>query len=544
VNATFAAEPTLSELTCDVVIVGLGPTGSGLANILGAYGWSVVGLERDEDLYYSPRAVHFDDETMRIFQSMELDEEIAPTSEPFTEMQFISKARGRTLLNMKVGYQDRRYGHAGAWWFHQPTLERHIRDGMKRFSNVREICGATVSTVTQESDWATVVATMTDGKELRVRARFVIGCDGGRSVIRKAAGLTLESLEFEQPWVVVDTKTRTGAKDPQLPRCHQQTCNPKQPVTYVPLAGPYYEFQFMVPKDKTEREATDPEHVRRQLREYVDLNTIDIIRIAYYTFHAVWAPSWRNGRILLAGDSAHQMPPFLGQGMCSGLRDAHALGWRLDLVLSGKASTRIFDDYEAERRDHVVKLIKGAMFLGSVIQTRNRLVAFLRDVLMFKTSRNIKAAEEAFYGTAVRKEPLSLGFLGTNRRKLAGTLGFQPSVVNARGERCLLDSVGGPDFYVAARAGTLDGNHRDLEALQQAVPCRLVEFGPSASGAIVSDADGELTKWFDAADIDFAIVRPDRYVFDGGRAADFASVTNRLRSLIGASQARIPVGVG
>ena len=128
-------------LGCDVVIVGLGPTGSVLANMLGKQGWLVVGIERDEDIYYAPRAVHFDDEIMRIFQSMGLSDAISRTSEPFSEMEFLGRARGKPLLRSKVGSQDQRYGHAGAWWFHQPTLERHFQNGLKRFPNVTALHG-------------------------------------------------------------------------------------------------------------------------------------------------------------------------------------------------------------------------------------------------------------------------------------------------------------------------------------------------------------------------------------------------------------------
>jgi 3-(3-hydroxy-phenyl)propionate hydroxylase len=513
------------HMQCDVAIVGLGPTGAVLANILGQYGWSVIGIEREEDLYYAPRAVHFDDEIMRIFQWCGLAEEIAATSEPFTQMQFRLVPGGKPVLNMAIGSQDRRYGHPGAWWFHQPTLERHFHDGLKRYPKVTALYGTTVRAVTQDAQGATVVAQNRDG-EVAVRARYVIGCDGGRSFVRKEAGLPLDSADFDEAWVVVDTKTRTGAKHPTLPRDHQQTCNPRQPVTYVPLAGPYYEFQFMVMNGKSEREATDPSLVRRQLRDFVDLDTVEITRIAYYKFHALWAGRWRNQRVILAGDSAHQMPPFLGQGMCSGIRDAHSLGWRLDLVLNGAAEA-LLDDYETERSGHVQHIIRGAMLLGRVIQTRRRWLALLRNHLMFMPARLLPPVRRLVYSLANRKRPLAGGCLGRKHR-LAGQLALQPLVSRADGARILLDEVLGRDFAVLARRNALAAGRPAMDALGKRLPLKLVEFDAQPSANCVGDPDGTLRRWFEREDLDFVLIRPDRAIFDAGRAQAFDAVAADL----------------
>ncbi len=515
------------HMQCDVAIVGLGPTGAVLANILGRYGWSVIGIEREEDLYYAPRAVHFDDEIMRIFQWCGLAEEIAASSEPFTQMQFKLTPRGKPVLAMPIGSQDRRYGHPGAWWFHQPTLERHFHDGLKRYPGITALYGTTVRAVTQDARGATVIA-QSGGGEVSIRARYAVGCDGGRSFVRREAGLPLDSADFDEAWVVVDTKTRSGAKHPTLPRDHQQTCNPAQPVTYVPLAGPYYEFQFMVMGGKSEREATDPALVRRQLRDFVDLDTVEITRIAWYKFHALWAGRWRKQRIILAGDSAHQMPPFLGQGMCSGLRDAHSLGWRLDLVLKGAAGAALLDDYETERSWHVRHIIRGAMLLGRVIQTRSRWMALLRNQLMFTPARLIPPFRRLIYALANRKRPLGVGCLGRNHHRLAGQLALQPVVSRADGVRILLDEALGRDFAVLARKGGLDGARRALQALRKRLPLKLVEFDAQPSADCIGDADGTLSRWFDRHGIDFMLIRPDRTIFDAGRARAFDAVAADL----------------
>ena len=518
------------ETEFDAIVVGLGPTGAMLANLMGQSGHSVLCVERDADVYYAPKAVHFDDEIMRIFQSAGLDEEIARTSESWTQMAFLTAPHAKPAWLNWVGTQDRRYGHAGAWFFHQPTLERQLRAGLERFPQVQCLLGATATQLRQDEQGVTLTLTQLDGSERKVHGRFLVGCDGGRSTIRRLAELCLDTSDFDEPWVVVDTKTRSGGKHPGLPPIHQQICVPAQPVTYVPIAAPYYEWQFMVTGNKTEREATDPLFVRSQLREFVDLDTIEIIRIAYYKFHALWARKWRNGRVVLAGDAAHQMPPFLGQGMCSGIRDADSLSWRLSLILNGFAGTDLLDDYQAERSAHVQHIIKGAMFLGRVIQTRRRLVAFLRNLFLFRFANMVPAYARFIMYMTNRKRPLERGWLGKNRPKLAGTLSLQPTVATAAGDKVPLDSLQGQGFAIVARAAAAQMIEDRLPSLGDCLSVRLIPFANQPQGKTVGDIEGRLTKQFNENAIDFLVVRPDHYIFDGGRARDFATVAGQISS--------------
>ena len=520
----------------DVVIIGLGPTGLVLANLLGRRGWSVVGFERDADVYYAPRAVHFDDEIMRVFQELGLQEEMRQSCEPFKYMEIKLKPGGKSIFRTKVGVQDRRHGYEGAWWFHQPTLERHLRAAVERHPTVFPYFGASVTDVSQDEDGVAVTATMPDGETRTVRARFAIGCDGGRSFTRKAAGLVLDSEEFDEAWVVVDAKTKTGEKDPTLPTNHYQCCNPRQPVTYVPLAGPYYEWQFMVVDDKSEREATDPILVRRQLRAFVDLEKIEIMRIAYYRFHALWGQRWRNRRIILAGDSAHQMPPFLGQGMCSGIRDAQSLAWRLDLALKGCEYATLLDDYERERCEHVRHIIRGAMFLGNTIQTRSRLKAILRNNLLLRPCSAVPILNKLFMWVANRKRPIENGFFGQNRKRVVGRLFPQPVVTRSDGPPILLDELLGQGFAVVARRGAIVSLPIEVRDMAEQLSIRMVRFAASSDPGVVGDGSGALETWFEKADADFAIVRPDHYVYDAGRAEEFAGILQAFLTSIPAMQ--------
>ncbi len=514
-------------IRCDVVVVGLGPTGATLANVLGRYGWSVVALARESEVYCSPRAVHFDDEAMRVFQSIGLSAAIGAACEPFREMEFAPRTQAKAILRWEVGSPDRPYGHAGAWWFHQPTLERQLRDGVARFAGVAPRYGVEVTEIEQDSEGVTATAVDGRGQPCVVRGRYLVGCDGGRSFVRSRANLSLGSLDFDQPWVVVDARARCGGKEPSLPPLHRQICDPRQPVTYVPVVGPYYRWEFMVTGDEAGRKPTDADVVRERLRQFVDPDKLDVIRIACYRFHALWAERWRRGRVILAGDAAHQMPPFLGQGMCSGIRDAHALGWRLDLVLRGAAGEGLFDSYERERCQHVRDVIDGAVFLGRLMHTRSRLTAFLRNWLLFRPARVSKLIRGFILAKANRKRPFAAGFLGTNRPDLAGHLSVQPRVVGGGGT-VLLDDVLGDHFALLSRAGSLDGHAGPIERLGRTVPLRHVQFADRTSGCRVGDCDGSLRRWFDRERVDFVLIRPDRYVFDAGGARDFAAVVDRF----------------
>jgi 3-(3-hydroxy-phenyl)propionate hydroxylase len=516
------------QIECDVAIVGLGPTGATLANILGQYGWNVVGLERSQDVYYAPRAVHFDDEVMRVFQAIGLSDPIAKTSEPFREMEFAPAPTAEALLRFRVGSQDHRYGHAGAWWFHQPTLERQLREGLGRFSNVRAYYGAEVVGIAHDRDGVTVTCCDIQDERYSVRARYLIGCDGGKSFVRSHAKIALESAGFDQPWVVVDAKARCGGKEQTLPPIHRQICNPRQPTTYVPVGGPYYRWEFMVVDGAPEQVATDSSRVRKLLTEFVDCDKVEVIRTAYYTFHALWAHRWHDGRIILAGDAAHQMPPFLGQGMCSGIRDAHALGWRLNLLLSGVADACLLDSYEQERRRHVHDVIAGAVFLGRIIHTQSRMVALLRNWLFFRPLRMSMLLQRWFYATANRKRPLSNGFIGTNCQKLAGHLAIQPHV--QLGDRLVpLDGLLGNDFALLSRAGSLDRADATIQELGRIVSLKHIEFGDKYSGAMVQDNRCTLSQWFDRHQVDFVLIRPDRYIFDAGKMDAFGSVLHAFQ---------------
>jgi 3-(3-hydroxy-phenyl)propionate hydroxylase len=517
--------------TFDVVIVGYGPTGEVLANILGMAGHSVCVMESEQDIFYSPKAVHFDDEIMRVFQYIGLSETIKDHVKPFTTMEFLRKPGGKTLCSFNIGSQDRRYGHEGAFWFHQPTLERDLRDGASQFENVKALNGVKAVRIEQQDGKVTVVyKNTTTGEKNGVTARYAVGCDGGRSFVRNSMNIPMTSWNFDQPWVVVDVKSIDGKEIPGLPERHRQILDPAQPVTYVPIGGPYYEWQFMVTDGRPKDSACDPFDIREKLKAFVDLEKIEIIRIAYYTFHALYAEKWRKGNVFIAGDAAHMMPPFLGQGLCSAIRDAHSLGWRLDMVLKGLANDSLLDSYQTERLPHVQALIKGASFLGRMIQTRNRAAALIRDRLLFPAINILPSLKHLSYGYANRKLPLKGGFLSSTS-KLSGSLFIQPQVCDRNGRTVLLDEVLGKGFALISKEGVLDGYKPLIEELTEKLPMVFTVVGTRVSNGISGITPCYsigLNNWFSEQGVDFAFIRPDRIIYDAGRAEDFETKAGKF----------------
>jgi len=362
----------------DVAIVGYGPVGAVLANLLGQAGLDVVVVEPTLDVYHLPRAAHFDDEAMRVFQGIGLAEAVLPHTTPVLGMDFVT-ADGEVLFGFSSEDRPKRHGWEAGYMFHQPGLERTLREGVERFPAVEVRLGHEVVGLTQTGDVVTLaVRELATGTDTGVRARYAVGCDGARSFVRRALGIDLDDQGFDQPWLVVDTLLRDDATC-SLPERVLQICDPARPATFVPNAGRHRRWELMA-MGETPEELLEPATIARLLAPWVTVGRdVDIERAAVYSFHALLATEWRRGRVLLAGDAAHQMPPFLGQGMCSGIRDAANLAWKLAMVLDGRASDQLLDTYQPEREPHVRAITELAVTLGGILQTTDTEVAKARD---------------------------------------------------------------------------------------------------------------------------------------------------------------------
>lgn len=354
----------------DVCIVGLGPTGATLANLLAQYDLSVLVLEREADIYPLPRAVHFDDETMRVFQAVGIAEALSEKVLVNPGMKFVSP-RGEQLLDWPRPKEITSLGWHASYRLHQPDLERLLREKLKGQPNVDVRMQTSVRTIEDLGAHARVVAhNHIDDNAHNFEARFVVGCDGANSITRREMNANIEDLGFNERWLVVDVLLYQPR--PDLGDHSIQFCDPDRPMTYCRNPGARRRWEITLHPSETEAQVTKPEWIWEKLARWIGPEEGEIERQAVYTFKSCLSKTWRRGRLFLAGDAAHLTPPFMGQGMCTGIRDAANLAWKLAAALSHFAPARLLDSYQQERAPHARAYIKKAIELGRVINALNQ----------------------------------------------------------------------------------------------------------------------------------------------------------------------------
>ena len=484
-------------LECEVAILGYGPVGATLANQLGAAGLDVVVIERDVDVFPLPRAIHFDGETMRVFQSLGLRARVEAISRPGLKgMHFVNALDEVLLVRAGTGL-DGPQGCANNHYFHQPELEAVLREGVARFPNVRVLAGREATSIEAGSEGVRVALDGGDGGAPReVRARWLVGCDGGRSPTRRAIGATTEDLGLHQPWLVFDAILE---RDVGLPDHTVQRCDPARPMTLCCVTGARRRWEIMLmPGDDPEALAR-PENVWPLISRWVTPADARLERSAIYTFHSVIVHGWRRGRLMLAGDAAHQTPPFLGQGLCAGIRDTANLWWKLACVARGRAPDALLDTYESERRPHVRAFVELAVRLGDVIQATDPAVAAERDRRFLQGEAKVFEFPQPGLGPGLHRGPLG------------GTLFPQPRLPDGR----LLDEVVGAGFAVIGEAAALDAADATTRARWR-----------DAGAAVLRDPGGSVGAWLRAHDATAVVLRPDRYLLGASRdPAGLAEVT-------------------
>ena len=491
---------------CDVAILGYGPVGATLANQLGAAGLRVVVIERDTQVFPLPRAIHFDGEVMRVFQSLGLRAAVEAISRPGTKGMHFVNADGRVLLVRGGTRLDGPQGCANNHYFHQPELEAVLRDGVARHPGVTVLTGHEATSIAETPHGVRIAVDGGAGAGVdAVEAGWLVGCDGGRSMVRRAIGATMEDLGLHQPWLVFDAILERD--DVDLPDHTVQICDPARPMTMCCVTGRRRRWEIMLmPGDDPETIAR-PEQVWPLIARWIGPAQARLERSTVYTFHSVIASGWRRGRLLLAGDAAHQTPPFLGQGLCAGVRDAANLWWKLERVVRGAAPESLLDTYEPERRPHVHAFIDLAVRLGDVIQATDPAVAAERD------RRFLQGETQVFEFPAPSLGP------GLHDGALGGTLFPQPRLADGR----LLDEAIGNGFAVIGEPATIDATDAATRARW------------SAGGvAVVREPGPAIGDWLRSHGVRAVVLRPDRYLL--GAAADAGALA--------ALSARIPVAAG
>jgi 3-(3-hydroxy-phenyl)propionate hydroxylase len=369
-----ASSEANSELpsTCDIAIVGAGPIGLMLANLLGAAGVNVVLVEQNDGLVGLPRAIAYDPETLRLFALIGLFDAIADGLVQDPEVVYLN-ARGVKLMEMAPPRSA--YGHSQLGTFYQPHLEQVLLAGLARFDSVGALFNHHVTSISQDQlGVEMLVETPTGTRSLC--AKFLVGCDGGNSSTRDWIGSRLVGSTYAERWLVLDTRIDNHGVDNIT-----FFCDPRRPAVRLPAVGSRVRWEFMQLPGENPDELASDESVRRLLEPFVDFSAVEIERRVVYTFHARVADRWRKGRVFLAGDAAHLMPPFAGQGMNSGMRDVANLAWKLAAAVAGRAGDEILDTYEIERADHVRAMVNLSRRLGRVIMPTNSAIAAARDAV-------------------------------------------------------------------------------------------------------------------------------------------------------------------
>lgn len=529
----------MKNLVFDVAIVGYGPVGVIAANFLGMYGIKTVVFEKETDVYHLPRAIGFNHEIMRIFQQIGLEKQIESVTTPVDGVEFLNRHH-EVMFEIELNKTCSTHGFSPNYVFYQPDLETKLREGVKRFDCVTVHLGHAVEEIVQDRDGVTVVVKDSiHDRSYQVWAKYVLGCDGARSITRQLEGIKLHDFGFHQRQLVVDTLLTEKVT---LPSRVQQLCDTRRPGVFVHSTNNHRRWEFVLDKNETKEDMERPEKVKELLATYwLDPNKLKVIRAIVYHFHSLIALQWRSDRIFIVGDAAHQMPPILGQGMCSGIRDAQNLCWKLNLVLQGLAPDRLLDTYQTERLPHVQEIVKVATRAFKIFKTRNLLVALVRDTMLQilrRFSNNSK-----FQNIGSDMPPLTRGILARAEGKpqsVAGQMFIQPQVLTNTGELVLLDRVLGTGFaIVGLNTDWLDAITPESQAFLTSLSIKLISVVPaeicdrlsSHRVEIIRDTSNQITAWL-AKQQEIVIIRPDRHVFGICDRHNLNSTIAQLRSFL------------
>ncbi|MBE1549615.1 2-polyprenyl-6-methoxyphenol hydroxylase-like FAD-dependent oxidoreductase [Mycobacterium sp. OAS707] len=500
----------------DVVVVGAGPVGLALGRMLGLQGHDVLILERWPQPYPLPRAVHFDDEIGRVFQAMGLSAEIKAISDPVPDFYEWRNAAGDALVRIDWSGTGP-CGWPTASFFSQPELERTLASAVERMPNVTLHRGATVVDVDDRGTDVKVTFQANERQTVDVYSRFVIGCDGANSFVRDRMGATSHDLGFFFDWLIVDT---IPLDQQEWSPMNWQLCDPARPTTVV-SGGPgrrRWEFMRLPGEDLEVLNTTD--RAWELLRPWgrTPENT-RLERHAVYSFAARWADRWNSGRLAIAGDAAHLMPPFAGQGMCSGLRDAANISWKLDRVLRGKSARALLDSYTSERSIHLQHAITMSVELGKVICVLDDAQATERDQRMIAAGadprRVLPVTALPVLGPGVTAD-------GIDHAPLRGTLLPQFPVAH-QGRVDLLDNATGPSALLLIHGDDASVAGLSMDLLQGS-GVQVMTIAETGSPDLV-DQNHCWTEWFNHNEVECVLVRPDRYIFGAlASAADLAQL--------------------
>lgn len=496
--------PSHDGFDADVAVIGYGPSGLAASLKLAHHGIRVMAFERERSVYPRARAVTVNDWTMRCFQSIGLDEALARTMDPTAALRWLTY--GRQEL-MRVDFPPSRFGrHPRSYAIYQPAMEEVLRAAGESLAPALSVhYGSEVVDVTQDRQGAEIgVRELATGDTRRIRARYVLACDGGSSATRERLGIPLLGETGETQWVVIDARVKRW-----WPQRHILTfwSDPQRPVVDIALAQGNHRWEFPLAAHESVQDFDTHDKLWPLLRSLgVSPDDIEIHQHAFYKHHVRHAQAWRSGRVFLVGDAAHLMPPWAGAGMQSGIRDAFNLGWKLVEVLQGRLPERLLDSYETERAPNVERMTQAAVQLGRIIR---------REITPPPPDSDAPPME-----MPNRRDPaLDAGWvrgpLGDDSP--VGKMLPQPRVADARGRMCLLDDVLGTGFALLGDgvdpARSLSPDEKTGWDRLAARYLTVLSPGDQGSGGQdVIDLEGTLLAWMRDAEVRVLALRPDRFV--------------------------------
>jgi 3-(3-hydroxy-phenyl)propionate hydroxylase len=529
----MASAKSLGSYDTQVLIIGAGPTGLTLANLLGANGTHAIVVERNETTVGEPRAVSIDDESLRIVQSIGLHDIVLASIIPGYGSDYLMPS-GRCFL--RVEPTGRPYGFARRNAFRQVILEAQLRKGVERFESVKAFFGWSLEGFEQDAEGVTAHLVSAGGATQTVRCGYLVGCDGASSTVRRKLGIRLEGKSFAERWLIIDLEG-----SPVERRNTIVHCNAKRPCIALPGPGSTRRFEFKLHAHESDEQMLRPEIVDDLLRSHGAHPSSRLVRKVVYTFHARVTPRWSEGRVFLAGDAAHLTPPFAGQGMNSGLRDCSNLAWKLAFVTAGILGSNLLASYERERHRHVWQMIQLALRMGRMMGPKSQLRGYIIQH-GFLLLGLWPAAKSFFAEMKYKPRPrFAAGFMQPDglgkSRTLVGRMIVQPEVRTSNGERVHLDELLGRGFALLA----LELSPEDLPRLTRhgTAAARLtpmcVVINPtsiSSAGSVVTATVARYPPEFEPYRGRVLLIRPDRYVAASGSCSGPNSIEDAIAKLL------------
>ncbi len=479
-----------SSETYDVAVIGYGPTGATAANILGQLGLKVVVIERDPDVYNRARAISTDEEVMRIWQSVGLADRLQQDMLPDRPLTFVD-TNGVPFIDLKI--TPRGAGHPPQQFLYQPAVDHVLREGVQRFANVELLLEHECLRVHAADDGVELMLADLRADALkRIHASYAIAADGGSSPTRGQLGVGYTGRTYSERWVVIDTKMLKEWDGHDKLRFH---CNPARPTVDCPTPLGHHRWEYPARTGELDPDLLSDDAIWRVLNDQgITEENVKILRAVIYSHHVRVADRWRVGRVFLAGDAAHAMPPWIGQGMSAGVRDAANLCWKLAAVVKGQAPESLLDSYQVERKPHVTEVTRRACRAGWIITQRRPAVAFVRNHVLRTLTRLPGLDTRVQKYTWIPAARYPEGFFSSVKHRGVGWQIPQPWVIAADGAKVRLDDVVGAQWAILHTGERPSGADAwGVRAIQVVEPT--------------------LVRWLRRKKIAAAVLRPDGFIY-------------------------------